>query len=88
MSPKADKAKAAEEIGTDYVIAIKPNPAVFAPDKFNADVARKAVRDDLEPLRGCRVEIILKDITTVRNDPPRLHAWEKIAMEVAEEFAP
>ena len=88
ISPKADKAKAAEEIGKDFVIALKPTPSVFAPERFSAEAARAALRRDLEPLRGLCVEIVMKDVTTVRNDPPRLHEWARIAAEVASEFAP
>ncbi len=88
ISPKADKAKAAEQIGKDFVIALKPNPSVFAPERFSAEAARAALRRDLEPLRGLCVEIVMKDVTTIRNDPPRLHEWARIAAEVASEFAP
>ena len=34
---------------------------------------------------GCPLELILKDISTVRNDPRRLTEWEKIAKEEAEQ---
>lgn len=33
------------------------------------------------------VELIFKDISTVRRDPKRLWEWEKIAMRVAEDYA-
>ena len=36
---------------------------------------------------GCHVELIMKDISTVRYHPKRLWEWAAIAMEVAEEFA-
>ena len=35
----------------------------------------------------CHVELIMKDISTVRYQPQRLWEWAAIAMEVAEEFA-
>lgn len=88
VGPKADKGMMAELIGLDWVLALKPNPAIFAPERFNADVARTELLKDLEPTRGCCVEIVLKDITTVRGDPSRLYEWTRIASEVAEEFAP
>lgn len=34
----------------------------------------------------CHVELIFKDISTVRHDPQRLFKWEKIAMRVAEDY--
>ena len=33
------------------------------------------------------VELIFKDISTVRREPKRLWEWEKIAMRVAEDYA-
>ena len=33
------------------------------------------------------VELIFKDISTVRHDPRRLWEWEKIAMRTAEDYA-
>ena len=35
--------------------------------------------------RGCHIEIVLKDISTVRNQPHRLWEWAEIARQVAEE---
>ena len=88
MSPMADAAKGAEELGTDYVFSMKPNPAILAEDRWRPEIAREDLVETLEKARGCRVEIILKDISTVRNDPKRLWEWETIASEVAEQFAP
>jgi len=36
---------------------------------------------------GCPVELILKDISTVRYEPQRLWEWEDIARRVVEETA-
>ncbi|MAE65977.1 MAG: hypothetical protein CMJ18_17030 [Phycisphaeraceae bacterium] len=84
VSPWADKEKAAERIHGDYVFSAKPNPAFVAMDRFDADLVR---RDLEETVAVCRrhqtpCELILKDVSTVLNDPPRLEAWEAIAMEV------
>jgi len=88
MSPKADPVKGAEELGTDYVFSMKPNPAILAEDRWRPEVARDNLREVLEKIHGCRVEIILKDISTVRHEPKRLWEWAAIATEVAEDFAP
>jgi hypothetical protein len=87
-SPRADKARMADECGSDYVISLKPNPAILAYDPWNPEVARRELREDLAQLRGCVVEIVLKDISTVRSDPRRLWEWAAIAQAVAAEFAP
>ena len=65
----------------------KPNPAVFAEDRWNPDRARREIRDFLDQAKGCRVELIMKDISTVRRQPQRLWEWARIAVEEAEAFA-
>jgi len=81
-----DFSKMAEIAGKDYVLSVKPSPAVFATDSFDADAAEKQLRDIMEQLKGCHVEFILKDISTVRYQPQRLWEWEKIAMRVAQDY--
>ena len=85
MSPWVDQERGAAEIGGDFVFSRKPNPALLAWDCFNPEAVRadmaetKAVCDK----HGCPVELILKDISTVRYRPERLREWGRIAMEVA-----
>ncbi|MSS70286.1 MAG: hypothetical protein EXS64_02230 [Candidatus Latescibacteria bacterium] len=86
MSPWADLEQAAEKAGDRYVLSHKPNPAVFAVDPWNPGQARRDLREALEKTRGCVVEVIMKDISTVRNEPQRLWAWERIAMEEVGRF--
>ena len=66
----------------------KPNPAIFAEDDWHPERARRDLREFLEQARGCHVELIMKDISTVRRQPQRLWEWAQIASEeVAEQFA-
>lgn len=88
MSPKADLRVAAEAAGTKYVLSFKPNPAHLAPDTFRPELVRDYLRQSLRQLRGCRSEVILKDVTTIRSDTARLEAWATVAMSVAREFQP
>jgi len=88
MSPWNNLRKGAQELGTDYVFSLKPSPAVLAEDTWRPELARQQLREALEKARGCRIEIIMKDISTVRYQPQRLWEWEKMAMELAEESAP
>jgi hypothetical protein len=39
----------------------------------------------LDIAKGCPVELIMKDISTVRHHPERLWAWAKLAMEAVGE---
>lgn len=84
MSPWVDEERGAAAIGSDFVFSRKPNPALLAWDAFHPEM----VREDLAKTRavcdkhGCPLELILKDISTVRYEPERLFEWARIAMDV------
>ena len=87
-SPWCDPARVAAEMGTDYVISHKPNPAILAEDTWRPGQARRELRAFLEATEGrCHVELIMKDISTVRYQPQRLWEWAAMAMEIADQFA-
>jgi hypothetical protein len=86
-SPRCDSQRVVREVGTDYVLSRKPNPAILAEDDWQPQRARQEMVEFMEVARGCHVELIMKDISTVRYQPQRLWEWAAIAMEVAEEFA-
>ncbi|OGV64066.1 MAG: hypothetical protein A3K19_05945 [Lentisphaerae bacterium RIFOXYB12_FULL_65_16] len=87
MSPWVDLDLAAKNVGTDYVFSYKHSPAVLAEDKWDPAIVRRSLQQDLKRLRGLHVEIIMKDISTVRYEPKRLWDWAQIAREVAEQCA-
>ncbi|HUS90586.1 MAG TPA: hypothetical protein VM695_02010 [Phycisphaerae bacterium] len=87
VAPLANVARCAEQIGTDYVISYRPNPAEMVCCGFDAARVRRFLRRDLDVLRGLHVEITLKDVNTVENQPRRLGEWVRIARELAEEYA-
>lgn len=88
MSPWADADIAAEAMGSDYVMARKPNPAFLACDTLDID----SIKNELtKTLRACAanntpVEFILKDLTTIRSDAGRLTQWNDLAKSVIENF--
>ena len=84
---EADTENMVEQVGTDYVISRKPNPNIFARERFDPEHARQQLVEFLDAAKGCHVELVMKDISTVRYEPQRLWEWSQIAMEVAEEFA-
>lgn len=87
-SPWADIAQTVEKTNGQYVISFKPNPAFLAEDTWDADRVRAYLRTALEQAQGCPIEVIQKDISTVRFDPQRLWDWAEIAREVTADFAP
>ncbi|MBA7685964.1 hypothetical protein ES703_94395 [subsurface metagenome] len=82
MSPWADVEKMVEKTNGKYVLSYKPNPNVFATDEWNPAQARKNLSEALDKTRGCVVEVIMKDISTVRYKPQRLWEWSEIAMDL------
>jgi len=86
-SPWNDTKKAINELGNDYVISRKPNPAIFATQSFDSVQARKEIREFMEQTEGnCHVEMIMKDVSTVKYDPQRLWEWERICMEEVSKY--
>lgn len=86
-TPWADTTRMVEQIGADLVLSRKPNPNIFAREGWNPDLARDQLVEFLEAAQGCHVELIMKDISTVRYQPQRLWEWAAIAMEVAQDHA-
>ena len=87
VSPRCDSQRVVREVGTDYVLSRKPNPAILAEDDWQPQRARQEIVEFLEIARGCHVELIMEDISTVRYQPQRLWEWAAIALEEAESFA-
>jgi hypothetical protein len=84
MSPWVYQERGAAEIQRDFVFSRKPNPAFLALDTFDPEAVRldlQATQEICEKFH-CPLEIILKDISTVRYEPQRLFKWAEIAMQV------
>jgi hypothetical protein len=86
MSPWVNEEVGAAAIGGDYVFSRKPNPALLAWPVFNEQAVHEHLEASVDVCKrhGCPLELILKDISTVKYEPQRLFAWARIAMEVVE----
>ena len=87
VSPWADEAFMARELGRDIVYSRKPKPTLISTEKFDEDAIRADLRHTLAVAQDCRVEIIMKDVHTLRNEPERLPRWVQIARETIDEMA-
>ncbi len=87
MSSWVDVPQAAGEIGDEYIFSRKANPAIMAAPTWDPEAVRRSIREDLEQTRGCVVELIMKDVHTVLQEPYRLADWVRIAKEESERFA-
>ena len=86
VTPMADPAKCAEQIGTDYVISWRPNPADMICCGFYPDKIRRIVREAMEGMKGCHVDINLKDVQTVGHQPDLLRDWVQIVRGITDEY--
>jgi hypothetical protein len=84
ISPMADAARCAEQIGADYILSYRPSPTDMVGYGFDEDRIRRILTRDLEACRGCRTDIILKDVETVEGDPDRVRRWVEVARDVVE----
>jgi hypothetical protein len=87
VTPTANLAKCVDQIGTDYAISYRPNPAQMVCVGFDESFVRRELTEALEIARGTHIAIALKDISTIQNDPSRITNWVNIAREVVESFA-
>lgn len=87
ISPMADVATCAEQIGSDYVLSYRPSPSDMVGYDFNPERIRRILRRDLEICKAnnAHVDITLKDVETVGGDPTRVPRWVQITREVIEE---
>jgi len=86
MSPWAKLDEARELCKGRYVMSCKPSPATFVGDTLDEAEAVRAIRTILEQSKGCSIEIVMKDISTVGYHPEKLWRWAQIAQDVVNEF--
>ena len=82
VSPFADAARCAEQIGQDYVLSYRPSPTDMVSYRFDRDRIQSILKRDLKACRDCHVDITLKNVLTVENDPTRVQNWVALTREV------
>ena len=88
ITPWADPEIAARNIGGDYVLAAKPNPAFVNSPTFNPEPVEKEIRRYLDACKkyGTTCEIVLKDISTIANNPKNLTRWCETVKQVVDQY--
>jgi len=84
--PRADVARCAEQIGTDYVCSWRPNPAEMVCCRFDPQRIRTIVKNAMDAMKGCHVDITLKDVQTVENEPDRLRKWVQLVRDITDKY--
>jgi len=85
VTPVADLAQCAEQIGAEYVISWRPNPTDMVCAAWDEDRIRRIIGDGLRAARGTHIHLHLKDIETVQGDPQRLKRWVEVVRSVIDE---
>ena len=85
VSPWADEPAMAEACGEELVYSRKPAPSLISTERFDEDALRADLRATLDAARGCRIELVMKDVHTLNNEPGRLARWVALAREVIDQ---
>lgn len=88
ITPWADPYRAAENIGSDFVLAAKPNPAFVAMPQFHPEPVEQEIVGYCEACKahGTTVEFVLKDISTIANNPETLTQWAATVKAVIDRY--
>ncbi len=85
VSPFANVASCAEQIGRDYVFSYRPSPADMVSYGFDPARIGAILKRDLTACRQCHVDITLKDVETVQGDPERVGKWVALTRRMVDE---
>lgn len=85
VSPWSDVVVMAENLGTDYVFSRKPSPALVSAD-WHEDQVAADLHETITATKGLNVEIVLKDVHTVRGEPWRFQRWVELARQAIGEI--
>ena len=85
-SPWSEREAFAEKLPRNIIMSNKPSPAMLADEIFDEDAVRRDLRRTIDAAarNGKSLEMILKDISTVRHQPERLWRYNEIALEEAQ----
>jgi len=88
ITPWANPERAAEAMGKDLVMAAKPNPANVCSATFNPGPVEEEIVGYLEACQrhGTPCEFVLKDISTIANNPDTLTQWAATVKGVVDRY--
>ena len=88
ITPWADPERAAEQMGGDLVMAAKPNPAFVSSSNFHPEPVEAEIAGYLDACKrhGTTCEFVLKDISTIANNPGNLTKWAETVKGVVDRY--
>lgn len=81
VSPWCDQEVMVNELGAGCIHCRKPNPTLISTDTFDENAIRADLRRTLEICRGVPLELVMKDVHTLNDQPQRLGRWVQLARE-------
>lgn len=83
VSPFANARKCAEQIGGDYILSWRPNPATMISTGLDEDFVRAHMRAHFAIFRECGnpFDITLKDVETINRQPQNVAKWVRIVRQ-------
>ncbi|MDD5688246.1 MAG: hypothetical protein PHE88_10490 [Elusimicrobia bacterium] len=84
VTPVANLNKCVEQIGSDYVVSWRPNPAEMVCVSWDKNRIKRIIGDAKESCKNSIYHIRLKDVHTVQGEPDRLARWVKIVRDIIE----
>ncbi|MCL5674394.1 MAG: hypothetical protein M1501_01450 [Candidatus Omnitrophica bacterium] len=84
IAPLCNQEIMADKMRNKYVFSRKPNPTLISTEKFNEELIINDIKDTfkLAEKYGLCLELIMKDVHTLSNQPERLAKWIKMAKDV------
>ena len=82
IAPWADQEKMVEFLGRNYGYARKPNPAYISTPQWNEALIWDDLRKTITLTKGLNLELDMKDVHTLCNEPWRLGRWVQIARDI------
>ena len=88
ITPWANIERAADNIGSDFVLAAKPNPAFVATCPFNPAPVEHEIASYCEACikNNTPLEFVLKDVSTIANKTENLTRWAEAASAVIDRY--
>ena len=88
ITPWANPERAAAAMGNDLVMAAKPNPAHVSSRTFNPAPVEEEITGYLDACKrhGTPCEFVLKDISTIANNPATLTQWADTVKGVVDQY--
>jgi hypothetical protein len=87
VSPFANVASCAEQIGTDYIVSYRPSPADMVSYRYDEERIKRIISKDVDVMRrnDCHFDVTLKDVETVEKDPTRIKRWVALTRKCLEQ---